>query len=78
MKMHPKFLPILDVFGKIHCIASFVLFVVIWLCVEDLLLFFGILIPLAIILAFSQAAWSLLKMLIKETSQKQEDNCSIS
>lgn len=74
MKMHPKFLPLLDVFGKVHCIASLVLFVVIWLCVEDLLLFFGILIPLAIILAFSQAAWSLLKILLKETFQKKEDD----
>lgn len=72
MKMHPKFLTLLNVVGKIHSIASVVLLVVIWFCVEDLTLFFAILIPLGFVLAVSQAAWSLLKILFKEIFQGQE------
>ena len=74
MKMHPKFLTLLDVMIKIHSIASIILLIVIWFCVEDLLLFFAILIPLGFILCSSQAALSLLKIILKELFQKQKDN----
>ena len=77
MKMHPKFISILNVIGKIHCIASLALLIIIWFCVEDLLLFFCFLIPLTVILGFSQVLLSVIKILLKNTFEEQKTIKSI-